>query len=120
MAIRTTKRWSPLKTTWKKNFDGSFNILAENDKLEQLADEDLPDHFQEVAIQFKNASTDLDRFEFLFFALKLVMADGEITTDERISFASLAELWGVELEPFLRTATYLIKGPHIQNGQADQ
>lgn len=92
----------------EKKFDGSFDLAEENQKLAALAVEDVPYHFECVAKRFLELSNEEDRFEFMLFALGLVLSDGELREEENLTFASLAEFWGINLEDFIRDVRMLI------------
>lgn len=92
----------PIVNFLRRNTDSDFDIEKENRFLGSLKDEELSSYFLQVARQFKELSSEDERNEFLLFALSLVLADGAIAEEENISFSTLAEEWGVDLEHFMK------------------
>lgn len=106
----------PIVNYLRRNAEGGFDIEQENAFLNSIPEEDFADHFNHVARRYLELSNEDQRNEFLLFALSLVLADGSIAEEENISFSTLAEYWGIDLQHFMKEVMPILNSNLGQTG----
>lgn len=79
-----------------KNFKDNIDLIKEQAFFKAYPLEGLFEHFIEVAEQFYIISSPEDRNKLITFAMKLVMADSKMGSDENKYINALYDAWGLE------------------------
>ncbi len=80
----------------EKNFHQPIEIIKEQAFLRACPEENLLSHFIETAEQFFKISTSGERNKLISFAMKVVMADEKMDTEENAYINALYDCWGLE------------------------
>lgn len=77
-----------------------FHVPLDNeiDFLSKLRPEDYFNHFTRAMDDFYQDSTDQERMDFLNRAVKIVMADKQITSEENIYIREIFNAWDADYE----------------------
>jgi uncharacterized tellurite resistance protein B-like protein len=78
-----------------QNFPIGGNFDAALEELCVLKDEDYLSHFEKIANDFLEESTEKERLEFLRFAMKLINADEKVAKEEDTMVSRLFQWWGI-------------------------
>lgn len=79
----------------RENFPLGGNFDEATAELSNLNEEEYSEHFERIAYQFMDESTEKERIEFLKFAMKLIKADEIIAREEDKMISRLFSWWGI-------------------------
>jgi uncharacterized tellurite resistance protein B-like protein len=80
----------------EKSFTDKIDLIKEQAFLRALPDEEMHDHFLETAAQFFRISTYEERNKLIEFAMKVVMADQNMQSNENRYINELFDAWDLE------------------------
>ena len=77
------------------NFPFGANLDEALEDISSLTEENFLPHFEKIANDFLEESTEKERIEFLKFAMKLIHADEKVATEEDTMVSRLFNWWGI-------------------------
>lgn len=80
----------------EKSFHEPIEIIKEQAFLRACPNEELLNHFTEVAHQFYVISTEEERNSLISFAMKVVMADKKMELEENQYIHTLFDTWAID------------------------
>ena len=78
-----------------QNFPLGGNFIEAIDIISTTKEEDYPLLLQQCAEDFYADSTEKERLDFMDFALKLVRADDDVSSDESWMISKLYQFWDI-------------------------
>jgi tellurite resistance protein len=79
----------------------SFDPREVIQDIAMLNENGMREEFSSAVKQFQGLTNATDRRIFLNFALKLIVADGNVSDEEENLFRIISETWGVDVSRFL-------------------
>lgn len=80
----------------EKSFHEPIEIIKEQAFLRACPVEEMLNHFTETAQQFYRISSIKERNDLIAFAMKVVMADEKMESEENVYINTLYDCWGLD------------------------
>ena len=79
----------------ENNFPLGGNLDQATEEISSLKQEDYMEHFEKIAHNFLEESTEKERLDFLKFAMKLINADEKVAREEDKLISRLFVWWAI-------------------------
>lgn len=79
----------------EEKFPLGGNLDEATEDISNLKDDEYLEHFEKIANDFLDESTEKERLDFLKFAMKLINADEKVAREEDKLISRLFAWWGI-------------------------